>query len=140
MVRSRELIFSLLYAWEDATMDRNIAATTDIGTELLFENDRVRVWQMLLAPGEESRLHRHERDYLFVYTTPSRLTVYHEGQPPSTGEYDDGFVSYTAVGEGLVPHKLRNDGAKPHRQILVEFKGPSFAPTLQPPETNGRSR
>jgi hypothetical protein len=68
--------------------------STEIGTELLFENDRIRVWQMVLQPGEESPHHRHEADYVFVYTTPSRITAFLEGQEPSTSDFDDGFVQY----------------------------------------------
>jgi hypothetical protein len=112
--------------------------TTSIGTELLFENDRIRVWNMVLQPGEESPRHRHRDDYVFVYTTPSRITAFLEGQPASTSEFDDGFVQYTEVGRGTT-HYIRNDGAVEHRQILVEFKGPSVAPTLGTPEHNGRS-
>ena len=36
----------------------------DIGTKLLFENDRVRVWDLALAPGESTGMHRHENDYI----------------------------------------------------------------------------
>jgi quercetin dioxygenase-like cupin family protein len=112
--------------------------TTEIGTELLFENDRIRVWQMVLQPGEESPHHRHESDYVFVYTTPSRMTAFLEGQEPSTSDFDDGFVQYTAVGPGTT-HHIRNSGTIEHRQILVEFKGGSMSQTLQPPEHNGRT-
>lgn len=110
---------------------------TAIGTELLFEDDRIRVWQMILQPGEESPLHRHTGDYVFVYTTPSRITAFLEGQEPTTSEFDDGFVQYTAVGGGIV-HKIRNDGEEVHRQILVELKGSSVSPTPQVPQHNGR--
>ena len=112
---------------------------TNIGTELLFENDRIRVWDMTLQPGEESPLHRHEGDYVFVYVTPSRITACREGQEPATGDFDDGYVQYTEVGPGIV-HKIRNSGSEVHRQILVELKGPSVAASPQPPENNGRVR
>ena len=113
--------------------------STNIGTELLFENDRVRVWNMVLQPGEESPLHRHEGDYIFVYTTPSRITAFREGQEPITNEHDDGYVQYTEVGSGIV-HKIRNDAQETHRQILVEIKGPSASATPRPPQNNGRVR
>jgi len=51
---------------------------TNIGTELLFENEAVRVWSMELAPGEESPYHVHKLDYVYVYVTPSRLTFMQE--------------------------------------------------------------
>jgi|SRR5579859_5584190 len=113
--------------------------TTEIGTELLFENDRIRVWQMVLQPGEESPHHRHEADYVFVYTTPSRMTAFLEGQEPSTSDFDDGYVQYTEVGQGTT-HHIRNSSTVAHRQILVEFKGKSASETLQTPQHNGRTR
>jgi hypothetical protein len=73
-----------------------------------------------------------------VYTTPSRMTAFLEDQPPSTSEFDAGYVQYTEVGSGT-SHHIRNDGSVEHRQILVEFKGPSAAADLQPPQNNGRS-
>ena len=113
--------------------------TSEIGTELLFENDRIRVWQMVLQPGEESPHHRHEADYVFIYTTPSRMTAFLEGQAPSTAEFEDGYVQYTEVGPGTT-HHIRNDATIEHRQILVEFKGQSLAKTLQAPQNNGRTK
>ena len=37
-----------------------------VGSKLLFENDRVRVWDLTLAPGESTGKHRHTEDYLYV--------------------------------------------------------------------------
>ena len=36
----------------------------DVATQLLFENDRVKVWQMELAPGESSPFHEHKLPYV----------------------------------------------------------------------------
>ncbi len=36
----------------------------DVATKLMFENERVKVWEMDLAPGEASDWHTHTRDYL----------------------------------------------------------------------------
>ena len=38
----------------------------DIATNLLFENDRVRVWEMRLDPGDRSAVHEHTLDYVMV--------------------------------------------------------------------------
>ena len=110
-----------------------------VGTAVLFENERIRVWDLVLRPGEASAVHRHTADYVFVCTTPGRITFLAEGQPPTTTEYDDGFVEYTAVGPGI-SHQIRNTGQQVYREILVELKGPSVAASVQPSEDNGRSR
>lgn len=98
--------------------------TSDVGTELLFENDTVRVWSMELAPGQESQYHRHLLDYLIVYVTPSRITrMDRPGDSGVTEEFADGWVKYLNVGAG-VQHLIRNDRDSTHRQIIVELKLP----------------
>ena len=38
----------------------------DIASRVLFEDDRVKIWDMKLEPGEATDLHHHERDYYLV--------------------------------------------------------------------------
>jgi hypothetical protein len=91
-----------------------------IGSELLYENDAVRVWVMDLAPGQAAPEHRHELDYLFVYTGPSRIKLFQGGET-STEEFDDGFARFVRVDDPL-QHHIQNVSDQPHRQVLVEFK------------------
>ena len=111
----------------------------NVGTELLFENDRVRVWSMTLEPGESSEFHRHDHDYVFCYTTPSRIALNRSGEPETVREYEEHFVQYAAVGGGI-EHSITNASDVRHNQILVELKGPSAANAPQSPEDNGRVR
>lgn len=100
-----------------------------IGTELLFENESIRVWSMILAPGEVSPYHIHKLDYVFVYTTPSRIALMQKpGEVTEIREFGDGYVSFNVVGDGLT-HQIRNEGTDIHRQILVEFKDSPSART-----------
>jgi quercetin dioxygenase-like cupin family protein len=110
-----------------------------VGTEILFENDRVRVWEMALAPGESSEFHRHVHDYLFVYVTPTLLESRRDGGPPFVRSYGDGYAQYSVVGSAGLTHQVRNVGDEPHRQIIVEFLGESAASGDAPPaEANDR--
>jgi quercetin dioxygenase-like cupin family protein len=96
---------------------------TSVGTELLFENEVVRVWSMELAPGEDSPFHRHELDYVYVYVTPSKLAYMTEpGRVERQHDYGDGYVRFTSVGAGI-QHQIRNVADTVHRQVLVELKG-----------------
>jgi hypothetical protein len=110
-----------------------------VGTQILFENDRVRVWEMALAPGEASEFHRHVHDYLFVYVTPTLLESRWPGADPFVRSFGDGYTQYSVVGSAGLTHQVRNVGNEPHRQIIVEFLGESAASGEAPPaETNGR--
>ena len=99
-----------------------------VGTELLFENDRVRVWSLTLQPGQASPRHRHERDYLFVHVTPATIELVPEQGAPSTERFGAGIT-----------HQIVNRGDTPHHEVLVEFKGPSQSASPQSHD-NGRSQ
>jgi hypothetical protein len=117
--------------------------TEAIGTELLFENDRVRVWSMTIEPGGASPVHRHTRDWLYVYVTDDNNmeTRFLSGKR-AAARFDDGYVGYHVIGDPQHPdltHALHNRGDRTHRQVLVEFKEQSDAADGAPQrEDNGR--
>src|SRR6188768_2715899 len=41
-------------------------AANPIGTDLIYEDERIRVWRIELAPGEVAGFHTHELDYTTV--------------------------------------------------------------------------
>ncbi len=92
-----------------------------VATELVFENDAVRVWLMELGPGEESTLHRHHVDYFFAYPSASRIEVRVPGDPPRAFDFERGYVQYVNVGDGVV-HQIRNLDDAPHQHLVVELK------------------
>jgi hypothetical protein len=58
-----------------------------VGTKVIFEDDRVRVWQLRLAPGEDSAIHRHDLDHLLIQVAGDRIAVLPE--PDTQGPYRD---------------------------------------------------
>jgi predicted metal-dependent enzyme (double-stranded beta helix superfamily) len=114
--------------------------TTDPGTELLFENHRIRVWALTLDPGESSPMHRHLHDYTFVYVNRSEM----EGHFPETDEkipqrVDEGYVFYQEVGpDGGPPHRLTNVGTTRSTHYIFEFLGESASSRVGAREDNGR--
>ena len=38
----------------------------NVGGAVIFEDERVRMWELVLEPGEASDLHRHELDYYLI--------------------------------------------------------------------------
>ena len=65
----------------------------DVASRLLFENERVRIWELDLAPGERSATHRHDLDYVIVQIEGDRIAAMPE---PDTGG------SFTTYIEGEV--------------------------------------
>lgn len=122
--------------WEPGGPPPPSAVSGAIGSELLFENEAVRVWVMDLEPGQAAPEHRHELDYLFVYTTPSRIKLVQDGEDQGVEEFDDGFARFVRVDEPL-QHHIENISDQPHRQVLVELKRDGARGESG---TNGRAR
>jgi quercetin dioxygenase-like cupin family protein len=91
----------------------------DIGTKLIFENDRVKVWEFTLQPGQSIGLHTHMRDYLILPIETSTVEVTRPGRPIEVREYAAGSVIWRDKGE---THDARNVGANRYHQLLVELK------------------
>jgi hypothetical protein len=111
----------------------------NVGTTLLFENQRVRVWEMVLPPGATCETHRHEHDYLMLYAEPSRIGATLDDGRPVTQHLEAGMVAYRAVGTGTAPHAITNLGDGPSHHFVVELLG-SNEPVGRAPEHNGRGR
>jgi quercetin dioxygenase-like cupin family protein len=98
------------------------AISDQVGTRLLFENDRVRVWDLRIEPGESTGLHRHENDYLYVVIGDGRLqTVFADGRREAPRAMHDGDVRFRTV-QGEAVHEAVNVGDGPWRNIVVELK------------------
>lgn len=99
-----------------------------VGTHKLFENDRVRVWELRLAPGERTDLHRRRLDYLIVQIAGDRVGAeVQPDSPDSLGLAGTRFI--TPVRPGLVVHVPRggletafNPGQRAYHEMLIELK------------------
>ena len=97
----------------------------NVGTRLMFENERVRVWDFALAPGESMDRHVHRNDYFFLVTQGGRLRVGADdpAAEPREVEYRDDQITFVEVGEsGIVHGPLTNVGDKPYRNFVIELK------------------
>lgn len=95
-----------------------------IATSVLLENERVRIWEMTLAPGEASALHRHELDYVIVLLAGDRIAaVPGPGSPraPREAEVSPGRAIYLTSGE---TEWAVNTGRLPYRELVIELKRP----------------
>ena len=97
-----------------------------VGTRLMFENERVRVWDLALAPGEALEAHVHHLDFCFIVVQGGHLRHVHPDDPSQDQDvrYAADQVVFLEAGEGLLHHRLVNVGEKPYRNFVVELKGP----------------
>jgi hypothetical protein len=109
---------------EEDLMARPTRQLGSVATRLLFENDRVRVWELDLAPGERSAVHEHTLDYLLVQIDGDRIAAIPE--PDTRGPYKD------YIEADVVPGRVRfvarggietavNIGRQRYREVLIEL-------------------
>ena len=59
----------------------------DIATKLLFENEKVKVWEMRLDPGESTDVHKHDFDNILIQISGDRVAVVGGGPAGLTAAY-----------------------------------------------------
>jgi len=91
-----------------------------IGTAVLYENERIRVWTVDLGPKAHQPWHKHHLPYLIVPLSTSDFEM----------RFEDGTVRRFSDVPGAVKwrgdpgpvHELYNLGTDEARTILVEIK------------------
>jgi quercetin dioxygenase-like cupin family protein len=95
----------------------------DVGGRVLLENERIRLWELILEPGEASALHHHEHDYCLVIlegdyvagvSAPGSPVESFVGKVPEAG-------NSVAIPKGATEWAY-NVGEKTYREIIVELK------------------
>ena len=106
-----------------------------VGTNVVFEDDKVKVWEFVLEPGEKTPVHTHELEYMFYVLEGSTLKVFDEddndlGDLPLE---DGDVVALHIKGDQLVlrdnpdhtvpvTHSAQNVGTSRYREVLIETK------------------
>src|SRR5262245_11685735 len=91
----------------------------NVANKLLFENELVRVWEMILAPGERSDRHRHELPYVMCVLEGSRVDADIEGTGMVEIPVQPGSVFFVPPG---ATETAINASGQPFREILIELK------------------
>jgi hypothetical protein len=120
MLRNIMLVFIMGAGLASAAAAQDVMAVAPNHYRILLENDRVRVLENTLNPGEKDSTHTHPAGWYYV-TQPGKMRViFADGKTelwqPALGE--QGWI------EGEGPHTSENVGEGPMRFILVEVKEP----------------
>ena len=117
-----------------ADMERN-AHNPCVGTRLVSETDRVRVWLLDLAPGEAIHFHRHVLDYFWTVVSAGRGRQYYEDGRVVEVDYALGDTMHLNFGAGeYMVHNAMNIGDTVLRFTTVEFLQSANKPLQLPAE------
>ena len=94
----------------------------DVGTSVWFENPRIRVWEILLQPGERGPFHSHTTNYFWTVVEGGRGLQRFDDGTYAVRDYNVGDTKYLEhTVETALVHDLENIGDTPLRFVTVEL-------------------
>lgn len=119
-----------------------IADFPNEGVQLLYEDERIAIWEEIFQPGVATPAHRHRRDYVAILPAKGELTLtslgeereeylflshYLQAAPSNRSQLRFNFpactVFHSKVPQTGVAHVAVNEGNRPVPMILIEIKG-----------------
>jgi len=96
-----------------------------MGDKVIFENDRVRIWELVIPPGGDSNCHVHDLDYILVQLGGDRVAAVPE--PDTKSPYSEYMEADVVPGQVLYIERggieiARNVGEVPYSEIIIELK------------------
>lgn len=93
-----------------------------IGTRLINQTDRLRIWMTEIAPGERLPFHTHVLDYVWTATSTGRARSRFGDGAVADMDYRLGTTRHVTFSPGQsMTHDLENIGASPIGFTTVEF-------------------
>jgi hypothetical protein len=123
--------------WPAALQDEFAAEATHpngcVGSELVSETGKVRVWTIRLRPGERFGFHRHVLDYFWTAMTACRGRQHLMDGSTVEYTYAPGETRHESYGPGEYKvHDLENIGDSDMVFMTVEFLDSANAPLALP--------
>lgn len=125
------LLSSAVLAAAQAVAPSAVEITAEPSHHLALANQRVRVFQVELAPHQAMLMHHHRRDYVFVSLGPSEIENHVAGKPPVNRRFQEGETLFVPGG---FAHSVKNLSGQPFRIIAVELLGDDKARPAPPPK------
>jgi len=115
-----------LYQHWDENRQREIVANwhnRSVGSRIVSETEKVRIWQLVLQPGERAPFHRHDESYFWTVLSDARSrSHYHDGTIKEMDYTNGDTQHFELTGDKFFVHDLENIGETTLTFITVEFK------------------
>ena len=94
-----------------------------VGTRVVSETESLRVWHLVLLPGERAPFHRHDEPYFWTVMGNGKARSYYHDGSVSDVEYVEGDTMHFDLRDGnFFVHDLENIGNTKLSFVTVEFK------------------
>ncbi len=101
---------------------RTANSNGQVGSTLVSESDRARVWLIEMQPGDRLPFHTHVLDYFWVATTPGKARSRYGDGTVAEVDYQIGTTKHFKFGAGeSMTHDLENIGGTVLCFTTVEY-------------------
>jgi len=112
----------LFLATAALAQQQSVEITSEPSHHQVFQNEYLRVFNVIVAPKASTLVHRHNYDYLFVTLGDSDLINARVGEKPVPLQLKDGDVRFTP---GNFAHAAINNSGQPFHNTTIELLKPS---------------
>ncbi|MGX9966147.1 hypothetical protein ACVFYP_22670 [Roseomonas sp. F4] len=106
-----------------------------VGSILVSETEKLRVWHLRLPPGKRCNFHRHVLDYFWTaHNAGQARGYYHDGRIVDVTHYAGETKHFTFPAGDFFVHSVENIGETELLFTTVEFKTSANAPLPVPAE------
>ena len=91
----------------------------NIGTKEVFEDDEIKVWNLVVDPGSASGMHQHDHDYFYYVMEGAQLEIHRDDGTLNVVDMKPGDI---VGGKKGSTHNAKNIGNTRFRNVLVEIK------------------
>lgn len=119
--------------WSEALREELASAQANgrVGSRIVSESDRVRVWLIEMQPGDRLPFHTHVLDYFWTATSAGKARSRYADGRVEEYEYDVGATKHFSFAKGeSMTHDLENIGDTVLAFTTVEFLDSANAPLI----------
>jgi quercetin dioxygenase-like cupin family protein len=96
----------------------DVLEVTNSGYNLLMENEKVRVMEMRLKPGQKSPMHNHPNDHVVYVFKDAKFKLSFPDGNSAEFELNEGQALWIEAG----PHETENIGSTEGHNLVIETK------------------
>jgi hypothetical protein len=118
----KKYLATLSFLFTTVVVFAQIPVEKDPFHKVVFENDRVRVLDLVVSGTDTTTTHIHSAASVVVFLTKSSLAIQTPGEAPAITKVDVGNLVYRPYDETPTTHRVWSQDGSVMRCLVIELK------------------
>ena len=105
-----------------AALAQHPAGEKVVQSQVLVDNPKVKMVRWSLQPGEQSPVHTHSLDHIYVVIHGSKIRDFISGDGTHDDEQETGRAAFSPAKSKPKTHYFQNVGTAPYEMVSIELK------------------